>query len=76
MKKSFKVVVIAILLLLVVGCSSQFLQNESFNEVSTPTAIINSKSSSADIKLVQKKLFGKSTLMWSKGMLKGKCRRR
>ncbi len=56
MKKSIKVVVIAILLLLVVGCSSQFLLNQNYNEVSSPTAIINSKSSSADIKLVQKKL--------------------
>ncbi len=56
MKKSFKVVVMAILLLLVVGCSSQFLLKQNYNEVSSPTAIINSKSNSADIKLVQKKL--------------------
>ena len=56
MKKSFKVVVIAILLFLVVGCSSQFLLKQNYYEVSSPTAIINSKSSSGDIKLIQKKL--------------------
>lgn len=56
MKKSFKVVVIAILLFLVVGCSSQFLLKQNYYEVSSPTAIINSKSSSEDIKLIQKKL--------------------
>lgn len=56
MKKSFKIGVIVILLLLIVGCTSQFLLNEKDYQIIEPTAIINSSSSSQDIKLVQKKL--------------------
>ncbi len=56
MKKSFKIGVIVMLLILIVGCTSQFLLNEKDYQIIEPTAIINSSSSSQDIKLVQKKL--------------------
>ena len=56
MKKSFKIGVIVMLLVLLVGCTSQFLLNENGYQIIEPTAIINSSSSSQDIKLVQKKL--------------------
>lgn len=56
MKKSFKIGVVVVLLLLLVGCTSQFLLNENNYQIIEPTAIINSSSSSQDIKLVQQKL--------------------
>ena len=56
MKKSFKIGVVVVLLLLLVGCTSQFLLNENNYQIIEPTAIINSSSSSQDIKLVQTKL--------------------
>ena len=56
MKKSFKIGVIVMLLVLLVGCTSQFLLNENEYQIIEPTAIINSSSNSQDIKLVQKKL--------------------
>ena len=56
MKKSFKIGVIVMLLILVVGCTSQFLLNEKEYQIIEPTAIINSSSNSQDIKLVQRKL--------------------
>ncbi len=56
MKKSFKIGVIAMLIMLVIACASTFLLNQNNLEIIEPTAIINSSSSSSDIKLVQKKL--------------------
>lgn len=56
MKKNIKIGVIALLLLLAVGLSSQFLLKENKGQFFEPTAIINSSSSSQDIKLVQTKL--------------------
>ncbi len=56
MKKSFKIGVIVMLIMLVVGCTSRMLLNEKDFENLEPTAIINSSSSSSDIKIVQKKL--------------------
>ena len=56
MKKTFKIGVIAILIMLVIACASQFLLKQNNFEIIEPTAIINSSSSSSDIKLVQKKL--------------------
>ena len=56
MKKSFKIGVVVVLLLLLVGCTSQFLLNVNNYQIIEPTAIINSSSSSQDIKLVQQKL--------------------
>ncbi len=56
MKKNFKIGVIVMLLVLVVACSSQFVMKRNSLEIIEPTAIINSSSSSQDIKLVQKKL--------------------
>ncbi|MBR2376795.1 MAG: spore cortex-lytic enzyme [Clostridia bacterium] len=56
MKKSFKIGVVVVLLLLLVGCTSQFLLNENNYQIIEPTAIINSSSSSQDVKLVQQKL--------------------
>ncbi|MBO5888662.1 MAG: spore cortex-lytic enzyme [Clostridia bacterium] len=56
MKKNFKIGVIVMLIMLVIGCASQFLVKENHLEIIEPTAIINSSSSSSNIKLVQKKL--------------------
>ncbi|MBO5927128.1 MAG: spore cortex-lytic enzyme [Clostridia bacterium] len=58
MKKSFKIGVITLLVLVVAVFASQYLvnKNQSEYQILTPTAIINSKSNSSDIKLVQRKL--------------------
>lgn len=56
MKKGFKISVIVLLIALLVGGTSKFLLQEEIGQISTPTAIINAKSSSSDIKLIQKKL--------------------
>lgn len=56
MKKSFKIGVIVMLIMLVVGCASQFILSQKNYQIIEPTAIINSSSSSSDIKIVQKKL--------------------
>ena len=56
MKKSIKIGVIALLILVISGVTSAFLINESQNVIIEPTAIVTSKSSKTDIKLVQKKL--------------------
>ena len=55
MKKSLKIVIIATVLLLAT-CSTQVLLNKTQNQIVQPTVIVNAKSSSQDIKLVQKKL--------------------
>lgn len=56
MKKSLKIGLVALLLFLSVTCTTQFLVNETQNQIVQPTVIVNAKSSSQDIKLVQKKL--------------------
>ncbi len=56
MKKSLKIGIVAILSLLLTTCTAQFLVNETQNQIVQPTVIVNAKSSSQDIKLVQKKL--------------------
>ncbi len=56
MKKSFKIGVLAVLIALTIACSSQFVLTKNHLEIIEPTAIINSSSSSQDIKLVQTRL--------------------
>lgn len=56
MKKSLKIVIFVLLLSISVGGATTFLINGTNTFVAEPTAIINAKSSSSDIKLVQKKL--------------------
>ncbi len=56
MKKSLKIVIFVLLLAISVGGVSTFLINGTNSNIAEPTAIINAKSSSSDIKLVQKKL--------------------
>ena len=56
MKKSLKIVVFVLLMVLTVGGLSTFLINDANQSLVEPTAIVNAKSSSQDIKLVQKKL--------------------
>ncbi len=56
MKKSLKIVIFVLLLAISVGGATTFLINGTNSNIAEPTAIINAKSSSSDIKLVQKKL--------------------
>jgi N-acetylmuramoyl-L-alanine amidase len=56
MKKGLKIGLVALLLFLSVTCTTQFLVNETQNQIVQPTVIVNAKSSSQDIKLIQKKL--------------------
>ena len=56
MKKSIKIVVVILLMVLSVGGISTFLIGNANQDLVEPTAIVNAKSSAQDIKLVQKKL--------------------
>ena len=56
MKKSLKFVALLLLMALTIGGATTFLMGEANTGLVEPTAIINAKSSSQDIKLVQKKL--------------------
>ena len=56
MKKSLKFVALLLLMALSIGGATTFLMGETNTSIVEPTAIINAKSSSQDIKLVQKKL--------------------
>ena len=55
-EKGLKIGLVALLLFLSVTCTTQFLVFETQNQIVQPTVIVNAKSSSQDIKLIQKKL--------------------
>ena len=56
MVKGIKIFAAAVLAAITVGSASAFLITSSQSVISEPTAIVNAKSSSSDIKLVQQKL--------------------